>query len=204
MQNSVSKLFKTVKGFVTISADFYVAVAAGILILPLHWIGAWILSTCVHEFCHYIALRYCGCRVTAIRISIQGFFMETDGLTVGKEAFCAYAGPIGPLILLLFAKQLPRTCICIFLQSLYNLLPVFPLDGGRGLGCVLQKMLGEEKGERAFHIVEFIVLCLLIAVALYAMLNLGLGFLPCLVVISLMIKNKRINIPCKKKPLVLQ
>ena len=204
LRSSVNRLFKTVKEFVSVSADFYVAAAAGILILPLPWLGAWMLSACVHELCHYIALKYCGCRVTAINISIKGVFMETDGLTVGKEAFCAYAGPVGPLLLLLFANQIPRTCICIFLQSLYNLLPVFPLDGGRGLGCALQKVFGEEKGKRAFRVVELVVLCLLMAVALYAMLNLGLGFLPCLLVISLIIKNKKINIPCKKRPLVLQ
>lgn len=124
--------------------------------------------------------------------------METDGISLGKEAVCAYAGPLGALLLLFFTRQLPRTAICVLVQSIYNLLPVFPLDGGRGLGCLLRKLLGEDRGEETFRAVETAVLILLILLALYAVVKLGLGLLPALAVVLLIIKNKKINIPCKK------
>ena len=198
LRSSASRLFGKAREFVTVSADFYICAAAGILLLPLPWLGAWLLSTLTHELCHYIALRACGCCITGIRISLKGVFMETDGISLGKEAVCAYAGPLGALLLLFFTRQLPRTAICVLVQSIYNLLPVFPLDGGRGLGCLLRKLLGEDRGEETFRAVETAVLILLILLALYAVVKLGLGLLPALAVVLLIIKNKKINIPCKK------
>lgn len=198
LHSSVSRLFRTVRDLVSISADFYIAFAAGVLLLPLPWISAWLFSALFHELCHYIALRLCGYTVSGIRISLKGVFMETEELSVAKEAICAYAGPIGALLLLLFARRFPRIAICTTVQSLYNLLPVFPLDGGRGAGCILRNVLGDERGKRAFKIVEGFVLFALLFLALYAYVKLGLGLLPALAVVFLIAKNKKINIPCKK------
>ena len=204
LRSSALKSLRTVKDFVSVSADFYIGMAMALLLLPLPWLCALLLSSFVHELCHYLALRYTGCRVTAIHISLKGAFMETDRLTFGKEAFCAYAGPVGALALLLFARLLPRTAVCVLMQSAYNLIPVFPLDGGRGLGCLLKRLFGEAKGSRIFACMEALTLLGIVILATYSVIKLGLGLLPALIAVILVVRNKKINIPCKKKPLGLQ
>ena len=197
LHSSVRRSFRTVRDIISVSADFYIAMAAGVLLLPLPWISAWLFSALFHELCHYIAVRICGYTVSGIRISLKGVFMETEALSAANEAICAYAGPIGALVLLLLARRFPRVAVCTIVQSLYNLLPVFPLDGGRGVGCILRNVLGDERGKQAFVIVEGFVLLALLFLALFAYIKLGLGLLPVLAVIFIIVKNKKINIPCK-------
>ena len=204
LHNSVRRSFRTVRDIISVSADFYIAMAAGVLLLPLPWISAWLFSALFHELCHYIALRLCGYTVSGIRISLKGVFMETEALSAVNEAICAYAGPIGALVLLLLARRFPRVAVCTIVQSLYNLLPVFPLDGGRGVGCILRNVLGDERGKQAFVIVEGVVLFALLFLALFAYIKLGLGLLPALAVIFIIVKNKKINIPCKNSRKGLQ
>ena len=189
LHSSVRRLFRTVRDIISVSADFYIAMAAGLLLLPLPWISAWLFSALFHELCHYIALRICGYTVSGIRISLKGVFMETEALSAANEAICAYAGPIGALVLLLLARRFPRVAVCTIVQSLYNLLPIFPLDGGRGLGCFLRKLLGDARGKQAFMIVERVVLFVLLFLALYAYVKLGLGLLPAFSVIFIIVKN---------------
>jgi Zn-dependent protease len=67
--------------------------------------------------------------------------METTPLTPIQEAFCALAGPMGSFLVLLMSEVLPEAALCGLFQGAYNLLPIYPLDGGRISLCVLPKPL---------------------------------------------------------------
>lgn len=54
-----------------------------------------------------------------------------------KEALCALAGPVGSFSVVLLAEYFPEAALFGLVQGLYNLLPVYPLDGGRILRCLL-------------------------------------------------------------------
>ena len=204
MLHSVKQYCRAVKGKITVSADFYILLALAVVLVPLQWVGAWILALSIHELCHYIALRICGGNVTGIRIGCKGVLMETQPLTLGKEAICAYAGPVGALLVLLFARYIPRTAICTLVLSAYNLLPVFPLDGGRGLGCLLKWFLPENLAKRLLGYVENGVLFGIFAIAIYSVVQLGLGLLPSVVAALVFWRSKGIKFPCKKCQLGLQ
>lgn len=107
-----------------------------LLVLPLRWVAGFAFAAIWHEFCHYLVLMFTGTAIDKIRIGIDGIRMDITDLSVGMEFLCAVSGPFGGLLLLTFRRVFPELAICALLQSLYNMLPVYPLDGGRALKCV--------------------------------------------------------------------
>lgn len=105
------------------------------LVLPLNWLGAAVAGAVWHELCHYLVLLALGGRGYALHMGIWGVRMDTSPLTPGKELLCALAGPVGSILLSGLSPIFPRTALCALVQGLFNLLPVFPLDGGRILRC---------------------------------------------------------------------
>ena len=200
----VKQCYRAVKKNATVSADFLVMLAAAVLLVPIQWLGAWILALTIHELCHYLAVRACGGTVAAIHLTCRGIIMDAEPLSLGKEALCAYAGPIGALAVLLVARYVPRTAICTLCFSAYNLLPIFPLDGGRGLGCILKKHLTDSVADRVLRYIENIVLLGILIVAAISVFHLGLGLLPAVIAVLLFCRSKGLKSPCKKCRLGLQ
>lgn len=188
----------------TFSGSFFFLLAAAFILVPIPWLAAWICTLIIHECFHYIALRLCGGSVQLIRVGHNGIIMETQPLSFLEEAICAYAGPIGGLVVLLLAKHIPRVAICTLFLSAYNMLPIFPLDGGRGLGCILRRYLGETKAERVQKCIENGTLLIIFLFSIYAVLRLGLGLLPAVIATILLVRSKGIKFPCKKLRIGLQ
>ena len=204
MRHFVRQFYRVAKRKIRVSPELPFLSALAFVLVPVQWMGAWIFAVGVHELSHYIALRLCGGSVTDITISCRGVVMETQALPLGKEAICAYAGPLCALSILLFSRYFPRTAICTLVLSAYNLLPVFPLDGGRGLGCLLRKILPEMTAVRVFSVVENTVLLGILLIALYSVFCLNLGLLPAVLAVLLLVRSKGIKFPCKKCRLGLQ
>ncbi len=204
LPNSVKVYLAAVSRYLQIFPDFYIFLAVSLVLLPLQWLGAWLLALVIHELCHYICLKVCGVRVYSVAVSCKGIFMRTDSISYGKEALCAYAGPIGALLVLLFARYVPRTAICTLLLSSYNLLPLYPMDGGRGLHSVLRKLFAEETADRIEGYTETAVLIVICGAAVYAVAKLGLGLLPAAVALMLLWRNGKIKFPCKNRRLGVQ
>lgn len=179
---------------------FYVTVVLALFIVPLQWVCAWYTAILFHELLHFCAIRICGCRIYQIQLSHHGAIMETEELSDLQSLFCALAGPLAGILLLLTAKWFPRLAVCGLIQSLYNLLPIIPLDGGRALRGFLCGVLKLRSGETIAHRIGGGLLILLFAGALYAVVRLQLGFLLLIFVILLYLKNKNIKIACKASP----
>ena len=114
-----------------ISPGFFIKLATAILLLPAHWVCAWFFAAAFHELCHYVALRFCGVQILAMRIGFSGAIIETEPMHPKNELISSLAGPFGGLLLLLLLRVSPRIAICALLLSLFNLLPFYPFDGGR-------------------------------------------------------------------------
>ena len=123
---------------ITVSSGAYLATAAGILMLPLNWLVAWLSAVILHELGHLLALRCCGICVEKIEIGTFGVKITAGPLAPAQEILCAAVGPICSFVLLLFWKSAPILALIGFVQGLFNLIPVYPLDGGRILYAFLR------------------------------------------------------------------
>ena len=102
-----------------------------LLTLPLPWVVASLSAAAFHELCHILALTLMHKSVEGIRIGTRGAEIITVPMDAKEELLCAAAGPLGSLFLLLFLRQLPRLALCAGVQGIFNLLPLYPMDGGR-------------------------------------------------------------------------
>ena len=143
-----------------ISAEFL------LLILWFAYLNGWALlsmilaAAVIHELGHLGMLRFLGARILSLRIGILGAVLETDcrNLSYGGELVSVLAGPA------------------------VNLLPIRPLDGGRGLELLVTWLFGPFAGEAAVRWVSAAAALLLATVLGWLMWTTGgsLWLLPAL------------------------
>ena len=175
---------------VTVNQNTYIYLAALVLLIPFPWLFGWLTAVIFHEFCHWLAVSLCGGTVHKLTVGLAGANMETGPMTERKRLLAVLSGPVGGALLVFLGRWFPRVAICSWVLTVYNLLPLLPLDGGR----VLQILIKENK---IFSTVERIVLFFLTAIALYASFVLKFGVLPMLIIGILWLKNRKS--PCKDK-----
>ena len=160
------------------SGGLAIYLALLLLILPLRWVFAVAAAVAVHELGHYLAVRGCGGNISGFRLGLMGAYLETSQLQNWQEILCILAGPAAGLLLLFLSRWFPRLAICGALQSVYNLLPVYPLDGGRVLRCAAG-LLGA--GERVCVYIEYAVVLAILVLSIYGAVCLRLGLLPIMI-----------------------
>ncbi len=133
---------------VSVTPGFLIQLATAILLLPINWVAAWLFAAVFHESCHYIVLRLYNVRVFSMRIGFSGAIIETEPMQPKQELLTALAGPFGGLVLLLLIRIFPRIAICALLQSLFNLLPIYPFDGGRALRASISWLRAKTLSEK--------------------------------------------------------
>jgi stage IV sporulation protein FB len=139
-----------------------VDLAAALLPAAAYILGAWELAcltaaaVLIHELGHYAALRLCGGELGSVRIGLTGVAMEYSGLGYGGEVITALSGPMAGVALAAAAAAFGRIfgvdaayrlAGLSLIFSLFNLLPLFPLDGGRALFCALAFVFGLRAAE---------------------------------------------------------
>ena len=174
---------------ITVKPNTYIFVAVLLLLVPFPWLVAWSLAIVVHELCHWLAVRLCGGRIKRLCVGVAGADMQSSGLSERKYLFSVLCGPIGGFLPILFGAWIPRIALCSWLLSVYNLMPVLPLDGGRALQIFLNN-------ETKFHKIEKIFLISVTICATYVAVFLHLGLLPVCIVGILWLKSRKI--PCKE------
>ena len=162
-----------------------------VLILPLNWLLAMIIAAGFHELCHFASIRLCGGNIQSLSLSAGGAAMKIPPMSPGREWFCAVAGPIGGFLLVLLYRWFPRIALCAFAHSIFNLLPVYPLDGGRATRCALALVYSDKTAERICCVVEKLCLITLLAFGFYLSVVMELGLMPVAIVGMMIIRAKR-------------
>ena len=181
----------------SVSSGALVWLAILLLLLPLEWVIALLLAMCVHECAHAVAICLTGGSIHGVHIGGTGTVLVSQPMSGMKEGICAIAGPIGSLLLLLLIRWMPRTAICGAVHGLYNLIPLIPLDGGRILRCIVDKLFSPPRAGRVFSGLQIVIrvaiaaLCIL-ASARIGILTLVFGFL--------LLRRQRNENPLAKSP----
>lgn len=115
-------------------------------------------SVLAHELSHAIVARRYGLKVDGITLFIFGGVtsIEEDSRTPGQEALIAVAGPLtsigigGVLLAVNFVIAQPQIGAVLgwlgfinVMLGLFNLIPGFPMDGGRVLRAILWRLGGD-------------------------------------------------------------
>ena len=86
----------------------------------------------VHELAHVVMMLACGGRVRRLTLRFADLRIDAAGLGYRQELLAALAGPLVNLVCgALFCMRSPAFAAYSLMLGNYNLLPVWPLDGGQ-------------------------------------------------------------------------
>ena len=168
----------------------------------------------LHEFGHLLAGLLLGMKPEKMEIMPYGVAISfkitqkdynkkirNGNLLEIKKIIVALAGPITNLLILLIASQLKinifeglMVLYANLLLILFNLLPIYPLDGGRIVRGILHIFFGKRKAEKYTNQISFITLMLITLIAsivIYQVENIAI-FLIVVVLWGIFIKEDRI------------
>ncbi len=179
-------------------------VAISVYLLPIRWLWGWLAAVALHEVSHYLALKACGVGVLSCEIGPVGAVIETDSMKWWQEFLSTLAGPLGGSTLILVAKYVPQAAVCALLHSVYNLLPLYPLDGGRLLRCIIGAILKPNTASRICKTVDWTVLTLILTAAAYFSLVRRMGLIWLAAAGILFIRTTIVKLSCKQAEQIVQ
>lgn len=175
---------------IAVSGGFCIIAALMLLLVPLEFLLAAMAAAAWHELCHYAAIRLLSGQSEGIVLFSSAAHLRLPSMGQGREVLCALAGPVGGLLLLFLTPWMPRIALCAGMQSMYNLLPIYPLDGGRALKSGLLLLMPPPKATRLCGIIQRICKISILALGLYGCFWLKLGIFPLLMALLLLIRTK--------------
>lgn len=141
------------------------------------------LCALLHELAHILTLRLCRGRVRRVVTRGFGVSITTEPLSYGREATVAAAGPLCSLTLAVLFVLICRYAVfnemTVFLAAsnaalfAVNALPVYPLDGGRVLYCLLCLRLLPQKAAAVTRAVSVIFLLPTAALSVIILIKTG-------------------------------
>ncbi len=155
-----------------------------------------VLSAVVHELGHYAALCAFGARPYLLRLELTGaaMYFDESRLSYWRELAAAAAGPLAGLLLAFAAAWLGAHALAgvSLILSLFNLLPLGGLDGGRMLAAALSMHMEPERAAKICRIVTVVCSALMLAAGMLMLLRYHSGAALLIAGAALLIRNHNI------------
>ena len=110
---------------------FWLVTALMVLLFPARFLLGVFLAAFIHEMGHIVAIRLTSGSVRRIELRAVGARIVTAPMEPGQAILCALAGPAAGGLTILAWRWFPELALAGLVQTVFNLLPVYPLDGGR-------------------------------------------------------------------------
>ena len=140
-------------------------------------LGTVLWAAMLHECGHWLVLRLAGGKVRALRVGVLGAVMETDScrLSYPRELAVVLAGPVTNLVAAFWLSRCGTVTAAgaHWVLGAVNLLPLWPLDGGRALTLLLSWCLGPGVGSRTVERLGGAAAMLLALTLLYVVWSTG-------------------------------
>lgn len=171
----------------------YILFALLLLSLPFRWVLAAITAAAIHELFHISAVFLLGGSLQHMEVGVRCASIHSGPMSPLHSVICSAAGPVGSLLLLILFRPFPRIAICGFIQGFFNLLPLFPLDGGRMVLCILNMIFSEKHAFHLYHILEIITLFLLSILCMWLSFSLKVGITPFFIFLFLLLHKNSLQ-----------
>ena len=146
-----------------------------------------LLAVALHEAAHLIVLRFNHIPMYRLRLGMAGAQIETGPMSLRQELWCALAGPtVSILSGAVLLRPWPLFALVSFGLAAVNLLPVYPLDGGRALRAVLYSHLDETKARKILRGALWVTLTTLMLLACWLTVSCQAGLWPIFVALVLL------------------
>ena len=129
-----------------------------LLAVPIKVLFGWMGAALFHEMGHIAAQKLLGGKPGNILIGPTGALIEGEDLGTYKNILCVLAGPAAGAVPMIFVRCFPEFAICAILLTVYNLIPLYPLDGGRLLYLIAEKGYGMRFVAKAAE--QIVIICL--------------------------------------------
>lgn len=124
------------------SKSFWLYLAILLLLIPFPWLISIITASVLHELGHITALYLMKIPIRNVRLEPVGAKILSGPMTGREELIAAASGPAAGMLLALLFPWFPQLALSGFVQSMFNLLPIMPFDGGRIFRIFASKFFG--------------------------------------------------------------
>ncbi len=116
----------------------------------------------LHEMAHIIVAYILKVKIREINFLSVGLNVQYENnISHMKEIIIASAGPILSLALAIFLSN-SNLALINFIIFISNIMPIYPLDGGRIIRILLVKIFGYKKGIKLYKAILIFSICMFI------------------------------------------
>ncbi len=179
--------------YFSIHYSFLILLLASIIFNYAYLLILYFICLVLHELAHALVAKRLGYRIGKIKLMASGALLEaeSDEFSFSDEILIAISGPLFNLffclVIIVFWWLVPESfnftqdlCVINLAIFAFNVLPIFPLDGGRILLAVLSKKLERKYATKITKLIAIIISLLMFfvfVVSLFSMPNFNLAIM---------------------------